>query len=180
MPEARRFQESRMPGNPLVRFDEGRVGRTQVSPSLLLYRPKIWVSNCVATATRASSRPQAAIRTPRGLPSAGAGSTGGWARAAIANGSTPDRLLMMDLNIPRLRMPPHIRMSLRYGCCARWQSPGDPDRLVAGFSARQGRCGAGRTHGRPVRGFAFDFLGGRRCRRSDATVVRAYAMRGDL
>src|ERR1035437_283898 len=38
MPEARRFQESRMPGNPLVRFDEGRVGRTQVSPSLLLYR----------------------------------------------------------------------------------------------------------------------------------------------
>src|ERR1035441_3747958 len=39
MPEARRFQESRMPGNPLVRFDEGRVGRTRkVSPSLLLYR----------------------------------------------------------------------------------------------------------------------------------------------
>jgi hypothetical protein len=27
-----------MPGNPLVRFDEGRVGRTPVSPSLLLYR----------------------------------------------------------------------------------------------------------------------------------------------
>jgi len=27
-----------MPGNPLVRFDEGRVGRTTVSPSLLLYR----------------------------------------------------------------------------------------------------------------------------------------------
>jgi hypothetical protein len=41
MPEARRFQESRMPGNPLVRFDEGRVGRTQVSPSLLLYRPNV-------------------------------------------------------------------------------------------------------------------------------------------
>src|ERR1035441_1187402 len=41
MPEARRFQESRMPGNPLVRFDEGRVGRTRkVSPSLLLY----WLS----------------------------------------------------------------------------------------------------------------------------------------
>jgi hypothetical protein len=38
MPEAIRFQESRMPGNPLVRFDEGRVGRTFVSPSLLLYR----------------------------------------------------------------------------------------------------------------------------------------------
>src|ERR1035441_258485 len=38
MPEARRFQESRMSGNPLVRFDEGRVGRTRkVSPSLLLY-----------------------------------------------------------------------------------------------------------------------------------------------
>jgi len=34
-----RFQESRMPGNPLVRFDEGRVGRTaRCSPSLLLYR----------------------------------------------------------------------------------------------------------------------------------------------
>ena len=29
-----------MPGNPLVRFDEGRVGRTRkVSPSLLLYWP---------------------------------------------------------------------------------------------------------------------------------------------
>jgi len=26
-----------MSGNPLVRFDEGRVGRTSVSPSLLLY-----------------------------------------------------------------------------------------------------------------------------------------------
>ena len=26
-----------MPGNPLVRFDEGGVGRTVVSPSLLLY-----------------------------------------------------------------------------------------------------------------------------------------------
>src|ERR1035437_3527834 len=39
IPKARRFQESRMPGNPLVRFDEGRVGRTRkVSPSLLLYR----------------------------------------------------------------------------------------------------------------------------------------------
>ena len=42
MPEARRFQESRMPGNPLVRFDEGRVGRTRkVSPSLLLYWPSV-------------------------------------------------------------------------------------------------------------------------------------------
>jgi hypothetical protein len=28
MPEAIRFQESRMSGNPLVRFDEGRVGRS--------------------------------------------------------------------------------------------------------------------------------------------------------
>src|SRR5664280_2034941 len=28
MPAAIGFQESRMPGNPLVRFDEGRVGRT--------------------------------------------------------------------------------------------------------------------------------------------------------
>ena len=27
-----------MSGNLLVRFDEGRVGRTKVSPSLLLYR----------------------------------------------------------------------------------------------------------------------------------------------
>jgi hypothetical protein len=27
-----------MSGNLLVRFDEGRVGRTPVSPSLLLYR----------------------------------------------------------------------------------------------------------------------------------------------
>ena len=33
-----------MPGNPLVRFDEGRVGRTQVSPSLLLYRPIVFFS----------------------------------------------------------------------------------------------------------------------------------------
>jgi hypothetical protein len=34
-----------MPGNPLVRFDEGRVGRTRkVSPSLLLYRSSwLWV-----------------------------------------------------------------------------------------------------------------------------------------
>jgi len=31
-----------MSGNPLVRFDEGRVGRTLVSPSLLLYR-ETWV-----------------------------------------------------------------------------------------------------------------------------------------
>jgi hypothetical protein len=30
-----------MPGNPLVRFDEGRVGRTaRCSPSLLLYRSR--------------------------------------------------------------------------------------------------------------------------------------------
>jgi hypothetical protein len=43
MPEARRFQESRMSGNPLVRFDEGRVGRTRkVSPSLLLYWPNVF------------------------------------------------------------------------------------------------------------------------------------------
>ncbi len=38
MPAVMRFQESRMSGNLLVRFDEGRVGRTLVSPSLLLYR----------------------------------------------------------------------------------------------------------------------------------------------
>jgi len=30
-----------MSGNLLVRFDEGRVGRTSVSPSLLLYRLRI-------------------------------------------------------------------------------------------------------------------------------------------
>ena len=34
-----------MSGNPLVRFDEGRVGRTsKVSPSLLLYR--LGVKSC--------------------------------------------------------------------------------------------------------------------------------------
>jgi hypothetical protein len=33
-----------MSGNPLVRFDEGRVGRTSVSPSLLLYRVPLRVS----------------------------------------------------------------------------------------------------------------------------------------
>src|SRR5262245_51780799 len=37
MPATIRFQKSRMSGDPLVRFDEGRVGRTSVSPSLLLY-----------------------------------------------------------------------------------------------------------------------------------------------
>ena len=37
-PAAIRFQESRMSGNLLVRFDEGRVGRISMSPSLLLYR----------------------------------------------------------------------------------------------------------------------------------------------
>jgi hypothetical protein len=32
-----------MPGNPLVRFDEGRVGRTSVSPTLQLYRyPRVY------------------------------------------------------------------------------------------------------------------------------------------
>jgi hypothetical protein len=31
MPEAISFQESRMSGNPLVRFDEGRVGRSFIS-----------------------------------------------------------------------------------------------------------------------------------------------------
>ena len=37
MPAAIRLQESRMPGNPLVRFDEGRVGRASafaLSPTL--------------------------------------------------------------------------------------------------------------------------------------------------
>jgi hypothetical protein len=38
MPETRSFQESRMSGNLLVRFDEGRVGRASLSPSLLLYQ----------------------------------------------------------------------------------------------------------------------------------------------
>ena len=41
-PAAIRLQESRMSGNPLVRFDEGRVGRTLVSPSLLLYRDRFF------------------------------------------------------------------------------------------------------------------------------------------
>ena len=50
MPEARRFQESRMSGNPLVRFDEGRVGRTRkVSPSLLLYWPGFFVRRPVGS-----------------------------------------------------------------------------------------------------------------------------------
>jgi hypothetical protein len=32
-----------MPGNPLVRFDEGRVGRTErCPPSLLLYRETVF------------------------------------------------------------------------------------------------------------------------------------------
>src|SRR5260370_40989259 len=45
MPEAIRFQESRMSGNLLVRFDEGRVGRiAKMSPSLLLYRDN-WFSS---------------------------------------------------------------------------------------------------------------------------------------
>jgi hypothetical protein len=34
-----------MSGNLLVRFDEGRVGRTVVSPSLLLYWFKIQKTN---------------------------------------------------------------------------------------------------------------------------------------
>jgi len=34
-----------MPGNPLVRFDEGRVGRTYVSPSLLLYRLRGFIAD---------------------------------------------------------------------------------------------------------------------------------------
>ena len=40
-----------MPGNPLVRFDEGRVGRTRkVSPSLLLYWPNVFFGNWLHTA----------------------------------------------------------------------------------------------------------------------------------
>src|ERR1039457_6442457 len=39
MAEARGFQESRMPGNPLARFDDGREGGTaRCPPSLPLYR----------------------------------------------------------------------------------------------------------------------------------------------
>jgi hypothetical protein len=34
MAEARGFQESRMPGNPLAGFDEGRVGGTARCPPL--------------------------------------------------------------------------------------------------------------------------------------------------
>jgi hypothetical protein len=41
-PATIRFQESRMSGNLLVRFDEGRVGRAPVSPSLLLYRETVF------------------------------------------------------------------------------------------------------------------------------------------
>jgi hypothetical protein len=47
-----------MPGNPLVRFDEGRVGRTRkVSPSLLLYWLNLLFRNLLGlcTALTASS-----------------------------------------------------------------------------------------------------------------------------
>src|ERR1035438_1888296 len=68
IPKARRFQESRMPGNPLARFDEGRVGRTRkVSPSLLLYCSS--VANCVfrqLAAHRANAvEPASACRSKR-------------------------------------------------------------------------------------------------------------------
>jgi hypothetical protein len=52
-----------MSGNLLVRFDEGRVGRTLVSPSLLLYRE----SACPQTGTRPiGNRPAAWQAAPRG------------------------------------------------------------------------------------------------------------------
>jgi hypothetical protein len=57
-----------MPGNPLVRFDEGRVGRTRkVSPSLLLYCSS--VAKCV-------------IQFPAGLFSRKAPPCAGWGRPA--------------------------------------------------------------------------------------------------
>jgi hypothetical protein len=42
MLETIRFQESRMPGNPLVRFDEGRVGRTAWCRLLSYSTVKLW------------------------------------------------------------------------------------------------------------------------------------------
>ena len=52
-----------MSGNLLVRFDEGRVGRTKVSPSLLLYR-EILVLNpprCRKRKTRRKLSPRRAV-----------------------------------------------------------------------------------------------------------------------
>ena len=57
-----------MPGNPLVRFDEGRVGRARRLPSLLLYRQLRWSARTSAGTARGfaparTSRPREA--TPR-------------------------------------------------------------------------------------------------------------------
>jgi len=46
-----------MSGNPLVRFDEGRVGRTSVSPSLLLYRSAVQHRQTVALRKYGSLQP---------------------------------------------------------------------------------------------------------------------------
>jgi hypothetical protein len=44
-----------MPGNLLVWFDDGRVGRTRkVSPSLLLYWPNVFLSSAASGCTRQS------------------------------------------------------------------------------------------------------------------------------
>src|ERR1017187_8003369 len=76
IPKARRFQESRMPGNPLVRFDEGRVGRTRkVSPSLLLYSTFL--------ALPAADRPQKAMVCPTALDGGDSWQTGEGMRVVI-------------------------------------------------------------------------------------------------
>jgi hypothetical protein len=64
-----KFEESRMSGNLLVRFDEGRLGRTSVLPSLLLYRRKF---SCPASELPIFSRVFStwSTRLPPGKPSA--------------------------------------------------------------------------------------------------------------
>jgi hypothetical protein len=66
------FQESRMSGNLLVRFDEGRVGRTSVSPSLLLYREIIPRGPFAMSASRSVSRKAAKIAKKTRSESCGA------------------------------------------------------------------------------------------------------------
>ena len=53
-----------MPGNPLVRFDEGRVGRTRkVSPSLLLYRNRRNTSPASSLGNKGSADVSVHVRT---------------------------------------------------------------------------------------------------------------------
>ena len=63
-----------MPGNPLVRFDEGRVGRTQVSPSLLLYRSS--AAKDLGFQLR-GDRDEGGVAAPGGYPDAKGSAFGG-------------------------------------------------------------------------------------------------------